>query len=277
MKKVDQEFTINRTQTVHAAAYVVLNESDPERKCRLTREFLIAWERGLITIGMDDTPVETLLSPGRPKKPELISPQKLPRRSPSTQEGRIILMHAIAHIEFNAINLAWDAVYRFRDMPKDYYKDWICVAADEASHFKLILSYLSGYDCCYGDYPAHDGLWDMALRTNHDVLIRMALVPRVLEARGLDVTPKMIEKLEGAGDAEAARILTIIYKEEIGHVKLGSHWFKYCCDQRGLDMHVTFRTLVKEYLQGELRGPYNKAARLAAGFDEDELHILLGI
>lgn len=263
--------------TIHAAALSVLKESDPERKCLMTVEILAAWKKGFYAVGKDFMPVEPLLQPGRPKKPELISPQKLPRRSPHTRQGQVILMHAIAHIEFNAVNLAWDAVYRFRDMPKAFYADWISVAVEEAAHFKLISSYLARHKCRYGDYPAHNGLWDMAVRTDHDVLARMAMVPRVLEARGLDVTPGMIEKLAAAGDIEAMQILNRIYEEEIGHVEIGSRWFKYCCEQRGLDSSATFCKLVGEYLPGKLRAPYNKMARLAAGFDENELSALFGI
>jgi uncharacterized ferritin-like protein (DUF455 family) len=180
-------------------------------------------------------------------------------------------MHAIAHIEFNAINLAADAAHRLRDMPPGYYGDWIGDAADEARHYTCLQEYLRTQDCGYGDYPAHGGLWEMAERTAHDVLARMALVPRVLEARGLDVTPAMIERLQAAGDREAAGILQIIYREEIGHVAAGSRWFRYLCAQRDLEPRSTFRELVRTHFTGELRGPFNMEARILAGFEADEL------
>ena len=183
-------------------------------------------------------------------------------------------MHAIAHIEFNAINLALDAAYRFTDMPEQYYRDWISVAADEARHFSMIRNYLVTHGADYGDFPAHNGLWDMAIKTAHDVLARMALVPRVMEARGLDVTPAMIRKLDRAGDAEAVAILEIIYREEIEHVRIGSHWFRYVCDCRGLNPEPTFFGLVDEYFAGELRGPFNLEARRRSGFGEVELERL---
>ena len=183
-------------------------------------------------------------------------------------------MHAVAHIELNAINLSLDAAYRFRNQPLEFYQDWIQIAADEARHFNLIRGYLNKNDCDYADMPAHNGLWDMALSTQHDVVARMALVPRVLEARGLDVTPNMIKRLRGVGDQAAVEILEIIYQDEIGHVKTGSDWFFHHCSLRDLEPRSTFQALVGEHLHGELKGPFNLAARLQAGFDEIELQHL---
>ena len=211
---------------------------------------------------------------GYPTKLKLVAPRKLKHRGIQTQEGRNVLMHAVAHIEFNAINLALDAAYRFRNQPLEYYQDWIQIAADEARHFNLIRDYLNNNGCDYGDMPAHNGLWDMALNTQHDVVARMALVPRVLEARGLDVTPGMINRLNSAGDQAAVDILEVIYQDEIGHVKTGSKWFFYQCDLRELEPRSTFKTLVGKHLHGELKGPFNLAARLQAGFDEIEIQQL---
>lgn len=215
--------------------------------------------------------VQTITTPGYPTALKLVMPREVKRRGLQSQEGRNTLMHAVAHIEFNAINLALDAAYRFRDQPLEYYQDWIQIADDEARHFGLIRDYLNLHDCDYGDMPAHNGLWDMAVRTQHDIVARMALVPRVLEARGLDVTPGMIRRLQGVGDDKAVDILKVIYQDEIGHVETGSRWFFYHCDLRDLEPRSTFLEMVETHLHGELRGPFNIAARLQAGFDEIEM------
>lgn len=217
------------------------------------------------------TLVQSLPQAGRPDKPELVPPAKVKRRSPHNTEGQAALVHAVAHIEFNAINLALDAVYRFRDMPDDYYRDWLQVAAEEAYHFELLSERLQSLGYEYGDMPAHNGLWEMAVKTDFDVMVRMALVPRVLEARGLDVTPGMMERLQQAGDQTTVDILKIILRDEIGHVRIGSHWFRYCCEQRELEPESTFRELLKQYMKGRLRGPFYTEARLQAGFSEQEL------
>jgi uncharacterized ferritin-like protein (DUF455 family) len=156
-------------------------------------------------------------------------------------------------------------------MPRQYYLDWLSVAADEARHFQLLATRLQSMGFSYGDFPAHNGLWEMAQRTADDCMKRMALVPRVLEARGLDVTPGMIERLKVAGDDETVRILRIILEEEVRHVEIGSHWFRVCCDQRGLEPETTFLALLKEYFTGSLRGPFNIPARMKAGFTQREM------
>jgi uncharacterized ferritin-like protein (DUF455 family) len=180
-------------------------------------------------------------------------------------------VHAVAHIEFNAINLAWDAVYRFRGMPREFYSDWVSVAADEARHFALLQTRLGELGHAYGDFDAHNGLWDMAMRTADACLVRMALVPRVLEARGLDVTPGMIARLREVGDARTVSILEVILQEEVAHVAAGSRWFAWCCAQEGVDPAVTFQSLVRERVRGGLKGPFNDVARQAAGFSAEEL------
>lgn len=215
--------------------------------------------------------VASITAPGYPARLKLVAPRELKRRSIHSQQGRNILLHAIAHIEFNAINLALDAAYRFRHQPSSFYDDWISIADDEARHFEMIRGYLLKHGCDYGDYPAHNGLWDMAEKTAGDVLARMALVPRVLEARGLDVTPAMMERLQRAGDTDAVAILAVIYQDEIGHVRTGSHWFFHHCEQRGLEPRAAFSELVDTHMHGELRGPFNISARLQAGFDEMEM------
>jgi uncharacterized ferritin-like protein (DUF455 family) len=209
--------------------------------------------------------------PGRPPQPQLVQPRGLPQRGLASREGRAALVHAVAHIEFNAINLAWDAVARFRGLPFDYYRDWVGVAVDEARHFGWLAARLADLGHAYGDFDAHDGLWDMAVRTADSCLARMALVPRVLEARGLDVTPGMIVRLRKAGDEETARVLEAILAEEVAHVAAGSRWFAWCCAREGRDPASTFEELVVQHLRGALRGPFNANARLAAGFTAAEL------
>jgi len=246
---------------------------DPTEKVRLTHFYVRQWNDGLLT-RESALPVEKLPSPGRPEKPELVAPSRVSKRSMHTEEGRQALVHAVCHIEFNAINLAWDAVYRFRDMPDKYVTDWLKVADEEAYHFSLLRERLNELGCDYGDFEAHNGLWEMACKTDHDVMVRMALVPRVLEARGLDVTPGMMKKLRQAKDFRTLSILEVILRDEIGHVSIGSHWYRYMCEQRGLDYESTFIDLLQEYMKGFIKGPFYDEARLQAGFSEHELEML---
>lgn len=260
--------------TLLHAARDCLQEQDPERKCRLTALTLDALREERIPLGADPDCTELPQVPGRPAQPRLVAPRDLPRRRLNNPAGRVALLHAIAHIEFNAINLAWDAVARFCGMPEDYYRDWAQVAGEEAYHFKLLCNRLDDLGCKYGDFPAHDGLWEMAISTRHDVMHRMALVPRVLEARGLDVTPGMIERLESAGDTESADVLRIILRDEVGHVEIGTRWFRYLCARRNLEPDATFAHLVRHYMKGSIRGPLNHPAREQAGFSRQELEAL---
>ncbi|MDB5869798.1 MAG: hypothetical protein JWP96_2130, partial [Polaromonas sp.] len=215
--------------------------------------------------------------PGCPARPELRTHLDMPKRSPFTTEGLAALLHAVTHIEFNAINLALDAVWRFRGMPDAYYLDWLKVAAEEALHFSLLRAHLQamGYD--YGDFPAHTGLWDMTEKTEGDVLARMALVPRTLEARGLDATPPMQAKLRRVGTPHALRavaILEVILRDEVQHVAIGNHWYRHLCAQRGLAPVATYAALARQYGAPRLKGPLNLQARREAGFDETELSLL---
>ena len=212
--------------------------------------------------------------PGRPPRPRLVHPRDVPRRGFGSAEGRAAFIHAVAHIEFNAIDLAWDAVYRFRGMPDAYYADWIGVAADEARHFAMLRTRLRALGHDYGDFDAHNGLWEMAEETVGDGLARMALVPRVLEARGLDVTPGMIVKLRQLRDDATADILEVILRDEVAHVAAGSRWFRWHCDRAGVEPHATFRDLLRRHARDVLHGPFNLEARAAAGFDADELEAL---
>ena len=215
--------------------------------------------------------------PGCPARPELRKHLDMPRHSPFKPEGLAALIHAVTHIEFNAINLALDAIWRFGGMPRAYYLDWLQVAAEEATHFSLLRGLLQGMGYDYGDFAAHTGLWDMTQKTEGDVLARMALVPRTLEARGLDATPPMQAKLRKVGTPNALRavgILDIILRDEIGHVAIGNHWFRHLCAERGLPPVATYTALARQYGAPRLKGPLNLDARRAAGFDETELTLL---
>jgi uncharacterized ferritin-like protein (DUF455 family) len=252
------------------AARACLREPDPSRKVALTHDTARRIRDGrLRRAGQPREPVQD--EPGRPERPQLVAPRALAQRGLDQPEGPAALIHAVAHIEFNAINLAWDAVQRFPDMPAEFAADWASVADDEARHFSMLRERLVALGHDYGDFPAHDGLWTMARRTATDVLARMALVPRVLEARGLDVTPGMIERLRRVGDDETGDCLEIILHEEVAHVAAGSRWFRWVCEQRGLAPRATYFGLLAEYLGGGMRCPLNRSARLDAGFDEDEL------
>lgn len=256
-----------------AAAEACLDAATCERKVALSFAAAQAFARGELQARPDAGP-EPIRMPGRPAQPRLVHPRELPRRGFGTPQGLAAFVHSIAHIEFNAIDLAWDAVYRFRGMPHDFYADWVSVAADEARHFVLLRERLRALGHDYGDFDAHNGLWEMAEKTAHSALARMALVPRVLEARGLDVTPGMIAKLRALGDEATVAILETILREEVAHVAAGSRWFRWCCEREGVDPRAEFRRLLREYASGVLHGPFNTEARLAAGFDEDELRSL---
>ena len=209
--------------------------------------------------------------PGRPQRPELVPPRLVGRRSMITPEGRAMLVHALAHIEFNAMNLALDALWRFAGLPAEYYTDWLRVAKEEATHFAMLQAHLQVLGHSYGDFPGHDSLWEMVDKTRGDVLARMALVPRTLEARGLDAIPPLRAKLAQAGDLAAAAILDIILREEVGHVEIGNRWYGYLCELRGLDLRATYAELAVRYEAPTLRGPFNLEARRRAGFSELEL------
>lgn len=254
-------------------AHECLLSSVPDDKINCVQFLQQSWLAGELALSVAAEP-ERVENPGRPAKPILVSPGKLHRRKVASPEGHAALIHSLCHIEFNAINLALDAVYRFRNMPEQFYSDWLQVAAEEAYHFGLLREHLQvlGYD--YGDFDAHNGLWEAALDTAHDPLVRMALVPRVLEARGLDVTPGIMDKLRGIGDHKAVSILEIIHRDEIGHVAIGSHWFKYLCEQQSLPVESTFAGLIEEYMHGGVRRPIARDSRMQAGFTEAELNYL---
>ncbi|MGN6318926.1 ferritin-like domain-containing protein [Trinickia sp.] len=256
------------------SALAILRETEPAAKAAATRDLRERHAAGDAACLADEVIAEPPGLPGRPARPELVEPRLLRHRGMQTEAGRAVLLHALAHIEFNAINLALDAVWRFPGMPPAYYGDWLRVTAEEAHHFGLLQARLAQFGHAYGDFPAHDGLWDMCARTRDDVLARMALVPRTLEARGLDASPPIRARLVQAGDAASAAILDVILRDEIGHVRIGNRWFRHLCEARALEPHETYLRLARQYRAPKLRGPFNFEARRDAGFDEDELAAL---
>jgi uncharacterized ferritin-like protein (DUF455 family) len=256
---------------LHARALAALLARAPEVKAGLTEALWDDYRAGRLSPSEDDPAPIRIPVPGRPERPLLVAPAAVPRRSLGSPEGHAALLHAVAHIEFNAINLALDCVFRFRGLEPDFYADWLRVAREEAYHFGLVQSRLHALGKRYGDFPAHDGLWQMACKTEHDPLARMALVPRVLEARGLDATPPIIEKLRGVGDRASIEMLDIILRDEIGHVAIGDRWFRHFCAGQGLEPEQTYRDLMLEFDAPWPRRPLNEQARLSAGFSVTEL------
>lgn len=260
-----------------AAAQHCLDARDPDAKVALTHAYARRFSAGELPIDPAAPTPAPIRMPGRPERPRLVHPRALPPRGFGTTEGRAAFIHAIAHIELNAIDLGWDAVYRFRDLPPDYYADWVRVADDEARHFVMLRDRLRELGFDYGDFDAHNGLWEMCEKTADDGMARMALVPRVLEARGLDVTPGMIVKLRSLGDDATVAILEVILREEVAHVAAGSRWFRWFCERRGVAPESTFRDLLSDYARAVLHGPFNLDARAAAGFSQEELAALQAI
>jgi uncharacterized ferritin-like protein (DUF455 family) len=268
---VSSEFvTIGGCTELRAGALDALRLDDPTVKVAAVR-VLAAADLPIDTERVIDTPPGL---PGRPARPLLVPAKEVPQRAVGTPPGHAGLLHALTHIEFNAINLALDACWRFAGMPAEYYRDWLRVAAEEAEHFSLLVDHLGTQGCAYGDLPAHDGLWQMAERTGDDVLARMALVPRTLEARGLDASPQVRNKLVGIGDHAGARIIDVILRDEIGHVAVGNHWFHHLCAERDSDPVLLYEQLSQQYGAPRLRGPFNLRARRLAGFLPEELLML---
>jgi uncharacterized ferritin-like protein (DUF455 family) len=259
--------------SVFALAEVCLQSPDIEEKLAVTARAVRLGETNELDVRSPSQSLaieETVF----PERPELIAPHRLPRRNPASAAGAIALLHSVAHIEFVAIHLAWDILYRFRDMPKAFYGDWLQVAGEEALHFTLVRQRLRALGSDYGRLPAHRGLWDIAEETDGDLLARLALVPRYMEARGLDVTPGMIEKFHRSNDPASAAVLTRILNDEIGHVAIGTRWFHYVCNRRALAPEQTYFELLQRHLRGTVRGPFNIEARSAAGFSSHEIERL---
>ncbi|WP_373740328.1 ferritin-like domain-containing protein [Neisseria sp.] len=246
---------------------------DPDEKCALADEVSAAVQQSGVCADGADKPLDFRFA-GRPAKPDLVAPSQVTPRKMHTPEGYAAMLHAICHIEFNAVNLALDAAYRFRLMPSEFVRDWIRVAKEEAHHFRLMRGRLKTYGFDYGSFEAHGHLWDMAYKTAYDPLVRMALVPRVLEARGLDVTPAIRAKVEQKGDVETCAVLDIIYRDEVGHVQIGNRWYQHLCAERGLEPISLFRKLISRYDMFIFRGYVNIEAREKAGFSRFELEML---
>jgi len=259
---------------LRAGALQALLETDPAAKTAAIVALAAACRPGGTgSIGIDPHAAieEPGAIPGRPVKPDLVPPLQVGRRSMGTPEGRAMLVHALAHIEFNAVNLALDALWRFPGLPEQYYRDWLRVADEEALHFTLLNAHLGTLGYTYGDFPGHDSLWEMVAKTSGDVLARMALVPRTLEARGLDAIPPLRAKIAQAGDLAAAQILDRLLVDEVGHVEIGNRWYCYLCQQRGLEPIATYDALTVQYKAPVLKGPFNIEGRRQAGFSEAEL------
>ncbi len=254
-------------------ALAALAEADPDRKCRAVQA--LQARAPDLPLAVDPPIVPALPLPARPERPRLVPPARVPRRPTGSREGRAALMHAVAHIEFNAINLALDAVWRFPGLPPDFYRDWLGVAAEEAGHFLLVRGHLRTLGHEYGDFDAHDGLWTMVERTAGDLAARMALVPRTMEARGLDVTPPMQARLAQAGDHAAVAVLDVILHDEVGHVALGNRWYRWLCARDGLDPETHARALAARHRAPRPKGPFNLEARRRAGFGDAELRAML--
>ncbi len=262
--------------SLRAEALRALCASEPACKVTITQTLFEAMQAGRTRLDTAErlTPDPATPLPGRPMRPALIAPVDVPQRSPFTPDGLSMLLHAVAHIEFNAINLALDAVWRFPDMPADYYTDWLKVAHEEAIHFGLLRAHLQSLGHDYGDFAAHNSLWEMCIRTQHDATARMALVPRTMEARGLDATPPMQARLRKVGTPAALRaveILDVILHDEIGHVAVGNRWYGWLCAQQSIEPLSHYRRLAREHSAPRLKPPFNEPARRAAGFSDAEL------
>ena len=260
-------------QALFSSCWECLTETSIDAKLAKVQRLVSAWHQGQVEI-LQHEACRPLAKAGLPENLRLVHPAKVARRRLGTEAGRIALLHAVAHIEFNAINLAVDAAYRFRGMPPSYYANWLRVAAEECYHFSLIRNQLKRMGSDYARLPAHHGLWDVAVYSASDVLTRMALVPRVLEARGLDVAPSMIERVEAVNDNQFADILRIILRDEVRHVRTGSEWFRALCKQRGIDSTIEFDKILRQYmndLNAHIKGPFHVSARLRAGFNQTEI------
>ena len=249
------------------AALSALQQSCPQQKCQQTNALVVE-----VGISLDQAVlVEPESLPGRPARPLLVAPKALARRSLQNIEGRAALIHALAHIELNALNLALDILWRFPMLPSEFYEQWLIVAREEALHFTLLNNHLNSLGFSYGDFPAHNSLWEMAEKTKLNLLARLALVPRTLEARGLDATPLVRKKLAGLGDTKGAAILDIILRDEVGHVATGNYWYRWECERQGVDPLPTYAALAHQYEAPRPHPPFNLQGRRAAGFTEAEL------
>jgi uncharacterized ferritin-like protein (DUF455 family) len=256
---------------LRALALEALLEPSPMAKVAVVALLASAREQGRLELDATGRLTPSGSLPGRPDQPRLVHPRDVPRRGIGSPAGRGALYHALCHIEFNAINLALDAVWRFPGMPEQFYDDWLSVASEEAHHFCLLKDCVESLGVSYGDLPAHDGLWEAAEKTSGDLIARLALVPRTLEARGLDVTPSLRGKLSSIGDQRGAEVLDIVLRDEVGHVAIGNRWYRWCCERDRRDPLTAHAEVAHAYGASLPRGPFNHASRMAAGFTEAEL------
>ncbi len=257
-------------ENIFTLAEFCLHHTNVQQKIEKTHHAKYLDETGRLSFASIG-PIKAITETKFPDSPQLLTPKDMPRRGFNSPAGKVAFFHALAHIEFVAIYLAWDILYRFRGLPKQFYQDWLKIADEEALHFKMIRDHLIAMGADYGELPAHRGLWDNANDTQDCLLARLALVPRCMEARGLDITPKMIGKFKTLGDDASAKILTRILNDEVGHVKIGSYWFKTICEQQGLEYEQKFRELIEKSYVGKPKGPFNRELRIIAGFSNAEL------
>ena len=257
------------------SALEILALTDAQSKVSRVFQLFDDYQQQLVSLNLSDVlNPHNLVLPGRPEKPELIPPLQVAKRKMDSVEGRASLLHSLAHIEFNAMNLALDAIWRFSDMPQQYYEDWLKVAKEESYHFSLVNEHMQSFGFSYGDFSAHNSLWEMVERTTDSVIARMALVPRTMEARGLDAVPGIRDRFKQIKDVKAVEILEIILHDEIGHVFIGNRWFNFLCSNAGLSPITAYRELAQKYHAPTLRGPFNFEARQQAGFTSEELDLL---
>lgn len=258
---------LGETPSLAGLAAAIVESPDLDRKVTLAHIGAKAWYARNLDLGAQSRPRKMPDHPGRPPAPELRPPRDMPRRSAHGLKGRYALLHALAHIELNAVDMTWDLIARFTHerMPRAFFDDWVQVGLEESKHFKLLSNRLQELGGAYGDLPAHDGLWQAAHATGHDLLARLAIVPLILEARGLDVTPTMIENLRQADDETSADIIAIIYRDEKRHVAFGMKWFRFMCQRAGKPYEATFHDLVRTHFKGPLKPPFNEDARTEAG------------
>lgn len=247
--------------------------ADPDEKMSCTMDLFAAWEGGALEWQDGEAP-DLNINPGRPKRPILVPPKAVPKRGFGSETRRAALIHALTHIELTAVDLAWDSVYRYRGLPREYYDDWIRTAADETRHFLALRARLRAMGFDYGDFAAHNGLWERAVETAADLMDRMAIVHRVMEARALDVVPNIMEQFRSIGDPETTAVLVEVANDETAHVGAGTRWFRYRCQEQDLDPDQKFFQLVIKYLGKYPKGPFNTQARREAGFSDNEMEVL---
>jgi uncharacterized ferritin-like protein (DUF455 family) len=250
-----------------------LKIADPEAKIAYGMEIISAWKNSQLEWDCFEKPL-IINSPGRLEKPTIVPPNKVRKRGFGSSKQIASLLHALAHIEITAVNLAWDSICRYPGLPKEYYNDWVATAEDEGEHFFALRQQIQllGFD--YGDFPVHSELWDMAVLTSDNLMHRMGIVHRVLEARALDVVPFAVKKFQAINSNDTARVLIQIANDEVNHVAAGTRWYRYCCEKEKLDPDTTFFRLIKQYMPFYPKGPFNEIARRTAGFTDNELQLL---